>query len=315
MAAVQPLRCIAVVASTGTLCNKGGMLVGTTCLCARHRNANAYKTTVVLTPEQFHAHVLAVNATIMRGWTPERRAQLQRNRQEQRRLEDERRQLIMREEMARDRAAAGLPPRVPGIPPPPPAPAPAAGLRGFSLDNQNVHRTESVKMTTEAVTRVLKILVPKEYAWNTKRVSKTPGEIIADCELDPHTCVQFMNRYLQNEEIYGLGAGIYGKVIDGIWQYIKGSDDKADLCKILRSELKDSIGMCLAGNLTRICNVVAGYLDGIGSYESQAERLGRLMPKLMEIEDDEARLEAAKKVLTEVGLPKTDWDAWLEAVA
>ena len=300
MAAVQPLRCIAVVASTGTVCNKGGMLVGTTCLCTRHRNAKAYETKVVLTAEQFHAHVLAVNATIMRGWTPERRAQLQRNRQEH--------QLQRRQAIAQALAAAG-------IPPPPPAPAPAAGLRGFSLDNQNVHRTESVKMTTEAVTRVLKIPVPKEYAWNTKLVSKTPGEIIAECELGPHTVVQFMNRYLQNEEIYGLGAGIYGKVMDGIWQYIKGSDDKADLCKILRSELKDSIGMCLAGNLTRICNVVAGYLDGIGSYESQAERLGRLMPKLMEIEDDEARLEAAKKVLTEVGLPKTDWDAWLEAVA
>jgi uncharacterized protein YchJ len=296
MAAVQPLNCIAVVASTGTVCNKGGVLVGTTCLCTRHRNAKAYETTVVLTAEQFHAHVLAVNATIMRRWTPQRRAQLEQNRQWQ------------RQAIAQAAAAARIPP------PAPPAPAPAEGLRGFSLDNQNVHRKESVKMTTEAVTRVLKILVPKEYAWNTKRVSKTPGEIIADCELDPHACVQFMNRYLQNEEIYGLGAGIYGKVIDGIWQYIKGSDDKADLCKILRSELKDSVRMCLAGNLTRICNVVAGYLDGIGSYESQAERLGRLMPKLMEIEDDEARFEAAKKVLAEVGLPKTDWDAWLEAV-
>ena len=104
-------------------------------------------------------------------------------------------------------------------------------------------------------------------------------------------------------------------MIDGVWQYIRVSENKADLCKILRSELKDSIGMCLAGNLTRICNVVAGYIEGIGSYESPGERLGRLMPKLMEIEDDEARLEAAKKVLIEVGLPKMDWDAWLEAVA
>lgn len=308
------------VASTGTVCNKGGQLIGITCLCTRHRHTKAYETTAVLTDQQFHAHVLAVNATIMRRWTPERVRQLQRDRLEQRRLEDERREFAMHEQRALDRAAAGLPPHVP---PPahrvplaqPPPRAPAEGLRGFSLDNQNVHRKESVKMTTEAVKCVLKIPVPKDYAWSTKKVSKTPGEIITECELDPHTCVQFMNRYLQNEDIYGLGAGIYGKVIDGVWQYIRVSENKADLCKILRSELKDSIGMCLAGNLTRICNVVAGYIDGIGSYESPSERLGRLMPKLMEIEDDEARLEAAKKVLTEVGLPKMDWDAWLEAVA
>ena len=314
-----PLRCIAVVASTGTVCNKGGMLVGTTCLCTRHRNAKAYETTVFLTPEQFHAHVLAVNATIMRRWTPERVAQLQRYRQEQQRLEDERRQLIMREEMARDRAAAGLPPRVPGIPQPPvvprPEPPPVEGLGQFAQDRQNVHRTETVKMTTDTIKRVLKIAVPVDYRWCPRHVSKTVGEIITECFLDPHTCVQFMNRYLAHEDIYNLGIGIYGRVLDGVWQFIKNSEHKADLCKILKSELKDNLGMCLQGNLTRICNVLAGYLDGVGSHETPVERLGRELPKLFVIEDEEKRLDAAKKVLAEVGLPEEEWTPWLEAVA
>ena len=103
--------------------------------------------------------------------------------------------------------------------------------------------------------------------------------------------------------------------MDGVWQYIKNSEHKADLCKILKAELKDNIGMCLQGNLTRICNVLAGYLEGIGSHETPADRLGRELPKLMEIEDDAKRVEAAKKVLMDVGLPETEWGAWLEAVA
>jgi hypothetical protein len=124
-----------------------------------------------------------------------------------------------------------------------------------------------------------------------------------------------MNRYLAHEDIYNLGIGIYGRVMDGVWQFIKNSEHKADLCKILKSELKDNLGMCLQGNLTRICNVLAGYLDGVGSHETPVERLGRELPKLFVIEDDEKRVEAAKKVLAEVGLPEEEWTPWLEAVA
>ena len=170
-------------------------------------------------------------------------------------------------------------------------------------------------MTTDIVNRVLKIAVPEDYRWSPRHVSKTVGEIITDCRLDPHTCVQFMNRYLAHDDIYNLGHGIYGRVMDGVWHYIKNSEHKADLCKILKSELKDNIGMCLQGNLTRICNVLAGYLEGMGPQETPVERLGRELPKLMEIEDEQKRLEEAKKVLAEVGLPEAEWRPWLDAVA
>ena len=308
-----PLRCIAVVASTGTVCNKGGMLVGTTCLCMRHRNAKAYETTVFLTPEQFHAHVLAVNATIMRRWTPERVGERAFRNAENRRMMAENAAWMAR----RAAAAAGAAVRIVPEPPiqPRPEPPPVEGLGQFAQDRQNIHRTETVKMTTDTIKRVLKIAVPVDYRWCPRHVSKTVGEIIMECNLDPHTCVQFMNRYLAHEDIYNLGIGIYGRVLDGVWQFIKNSEHKADLCKILKSELKDNLGMCLQGNLTRICNVLAGYLDGVGSHETPVERLGRELPKLFVIEDEEKRLEAAKKVLAEVGLPEEEWTPWLEAVA
>lgn len=212
-------------------------------------------------------------------------------------------------------ALAAGDPVPPAAPAAPRAPIFVQPLAQFAADNQNVHRADSVKMVTETVERVLKIAVPKDYKWSTKHVSKTVGEIITECHLQPNTCVQFMNRYLAHENIYNLGMGIYGRVMDGVWQFIKNSEHKEDLCKILKSELKDNIGMCLQGNLTRICNVLAGYLEGIGSQETPVERLGREMPKLMEIEDDEKRVEAAKKVLSDVGLPEAEWGAWLEAVA
>jgi len=112
-----------------------------------------------------------------------------------------------------------------------------------------------------------------------------------------------------------MGEGIYGRVLDCVWQYIKGSEHKTDLYRILKSEMEDNIGMCAQGNLSRLTNIVAGYMDGVGPQESLSEILGRLLPPLTEIEDDEERLDKAKKIMDEYAVPDTERDSWLEALA
>jgi hypothetical protein len=188
-------------------------------------------------------------------------------------------------------------------------------LAAFAADNQNVHTAQSVQMTKAVVDRVLKIAVDKEYRWNRKSVSRTPAEIIWGCSLPPPVAMQMMQKYCSADNVYEMGAGIYGKVLDGVYAYIKNSPDKKDLFKILRAELTDNFGMCAQGNLTRLCNVLAGYLEGVGSQESPADRLGRELPKLLEIEDETQRMEVARGVLRDTGLPETEWAPWLEALA
>jgi len=206
--------------------------------------------------------------------------------------------------------AAPAPPRAARLPV-----APVGELAAFSADKQNVHTWASVKLTNEVVARVLKIAVDKEYQWNRKTVSRTPAEIIWACRLSPQVAMQMMQKYCAADNVYEMGAGIYGKVLDGVYAYIKNSPDKKDLFKILRAELTDNLGMCAQGNLTRLCNVLAGYLEGIGSQESPADRLGRELPKLLEIEDETQRMEVARGVLRDTGLPETEWAPWLEALA
>lgn len=205
--------------------------------------------------------------------------------------------------------------RVPAAPAvPAAAPQPRGELEAFARDRQNVHTTQSVQMTKDIVARVLKIAVPEEYKWNPRTVSKTPGEIIVECRLRPNSVAQFISRYIASENIYEMGVGIFGKVLDSVWQYVRNSEHKEDLCKILAQELRDNEGMCLQGNLTRLCNVLAGYLEGVGPQESPAERLGRELPKLMEIEDSGVRMDTARGVLRDVGMPEAEWGAWLEAL-
>lgn len=185
-------------------------------------------------------------------------------------------------------------------------------LEEFARDNQNVHTTVAVTQTKEMVERILSIPVPAEYRWNMTECSKTPGEIISNCKLTPKGAWQMQAKYCQDEEIYELGKGIYGKVLDGVWQYIKNSNDKEDLYKVLKQEMEDNVGMCAQGNLTRLCNILSGYMEGIGVQESPAEILGRKLPLLMEIDDRVERLKQAFNLLTELKIPDNQWLTWVE---
>lgn len=191
-------------------------------------------------------------------------------------------------------------------------PPPVRDLGAFAADPQNVHTTEAVKHTKEIVERVRRIPVPEGYQWNTAFVSKTIGEIISDCQLSSRAAAQMFNQYVSSVAVYDIEIGIYGKVLDSVWQYVKASPDKADLCMILKQEMTDNVGMCAQGNLSRICNILAGYMDGVGSQESVSERLGRLLPPLMEIEDIITRLTDAFKILKENGVPVAEWDSWVD---
>jgi hypothetical protein len=183
-------------------------------------------------------------------------------------------------------------------------------LGQFAHDNQNVHTQVAVQQTKDMVEKILSIPVLPDYRWNLVECSKTPGDIVMCCKLTPKSGWQMMAKYCQDESIYELGPGIYGKVLDGVWQFILKSSDKEDLCRILKQEMEDNIGMCAQGNLTRLCNILAGYMDGIGAQESPAEILGRKLPLLMEVEDGVTRLQMAFELFVELAIPEDQWLSW-----
>jgi hypothetical protein len=185
-------------------------------------------------------------------------------------------------------------------------------LARIANDNQNVHTSIVVEQTKKNVTEILKIPVPEIYKWQTKRLSMTYKTIIMFCHLTPKSAWQFSSMYCSDATIYDLEPGIFGKVVDGVWQFIRSSPDKVDLKKILAAELRDNIGMCAQGNLSRICNVLQGYMEGIGQKESISEILGREFPKLMEIESELERLNKGKLILFNNNVPEDQWETWLE---
>ena len=78
--------------------------------------------------------------------------------------------------------------------------------------------------------------------------------------------------------------------------------------------MEDNIGMCAQGNLSRLCNILAGHMEGIIAQESPVSIVGRKLPKLMEIEDINERIKQAYTHLIESGMPEADWDTWLKVL-
>jgi len=192
------------------------------------------------------------------------------------------------------------------------APIPNQTLKAFANDKQNVHTRSAVDQTKQNVEIIRQIFVPENYRWNLTTTSQTFRDIVYECDLSPKGNWQFAAAYCSDATIYEMEHGIYGIVTDGVWQFIRDSPDKACLLKILKTELEDNIGMCAQGNLSRMCNVLSGYLDGIGNKESMAEILGREFPKLMEIENSVEREARGAAILRENAVPEGEWNDWLE---
>ena len=189
---------------------------------------------------------------------------------------------------------------------------PNENMGAFARDRQNVHTSAAVKQVKHNINVIRQIFVPPEYRWDPKKISKTFKEIVYECDLTPKGNWQFASYYCNNAQIYELEEGIFGIMTDGVWQYIRDSEDKDCLVKILKTELEDNIGMCAQGNLSRICNVLSGYLQGIGQSESISTILGREFPKLMDIEREADRFREAQRILRENNVPEAEWDVWLE---
>lgn len=186
-------------------------------------------------------------------------------------------------------------------------------LERISHDNQNVHTTQVVEHVKSNIKYLFdNIKVPLEHQWNVIFASHTYLEIVFELKLSMKVARHFSQMYLCDDSIYDYEKGIYGKVVDRVWQFICKSPHKSDLMKILKSELNDNVGMCPQGNLSRIVNVLMGYLDGLKQEETSSEILGREFPKLMNIEDIDDRIARGRQLLATNNVPESNWNEWLE---
>ena len=192
-------------------------------------------------------------------------------------------------------------------------------LAEIANDNQSVHTSEVVKKFKEMVERIRKIEVPEEYRWNMTKVSKTMADIIAECELTPQAAWQFSSKYCAADTIYEMEEGIFGKLMDSVWQHVKNSDEPSELKKIVKEELEMNIGMCAQGNITRVANILVGILEGLDPQEeSRLHKIGKAIADVrrtltMAMTRSQIVI-ATMKVLVPFHMTADEMKPWVDAV-
>ena len=185
----------------------------------------------------------------------------------------------------------------------PPVPVVRA-VATFIQDTQNVHRTETVKYVTETYEKLTKIQIPSEQ--------NTLAEIILHCKLGPRAIVMLATHYCDPVSIYEI-KNAYPKALDGVWAYVRSHPEKTELYQRVKDELTDNVGMCAQGNLSRLCNILSGYLDGIQPPISQGELIQQKISAIA-LDKQGNKIGRARDALRQLKVPETEWEPWIDAL-
>jgi len=200
------------------------------------------------------------------------------------------------------------------VPAPPPA-VPHGAV--FAADPQNVHRREVSAQTNKATEFLLKINVPIETAAHLWRDVAVAFAALSDGDY----AVENFNDVMRDVEkgwkmktCREEGDHLYMLLMDGLVTYIKTSEHKEDLWKRLWQECSDAVGMCCEGHISRLCNVLVGYVEGLDPPVALGELIQQKMAAIAGQEIPEAdKRRMANQFFEEHAVPEAERAAWLDA--
>lgn len=190
---------------------------------------------------------------------------------------------------------------------------PRQPLKTFAKDKQNVHTSVIVTQQNQTIAFLKKVDIPKGQqtmdeiitAW-VPRWSPATQLVLAD-----------MKTWAKKSWIVEEGDYLYRNLLKHLWAKIKTFEGPVfdDLVTRLFEECDESVGMCAMGHISRLCNVLAGYVEGIQSPMDSKETFQNEFALLAAKEmDADAKLAAAHDLLKLSGIPTEEWSAWTDAL-
>jgi len=199
---------------------------------------------------------------------------------------------------------------------------PAGTLAAFVADTQNVHTGVVSTQTHEGVTKLLAVPVPSGQAERTKAFVV---RLLKDCMVAKIATQQVATRvHADFEHWYAVSTcraqsdWLYKRVFDGLILTIAANPNggvKIELFKRLFEEMKDSVGMCCDGHITRLVNVLAGFDDAFAPEVTVAEKVQNLFAELSAKECSILeKVAEGLRGLRGLKVPEDEWEAWIDAL-
>lgn len=183
----------------------------------------------------------------------------------------------------------------------------------FAQDPQNVHRKEVSEQTNKATEFLLKIK-PAEtqetereltLAWMSKPLRRMYDFLMVMTDV---------HGWFHTVTCRSAGDRLYFRLLRNLVHYIKHSEHKDELWERLWEECSDAVGMCCEGHISRLCNVLTGFVEGLGPQVSLGELMQQKMAAIAGQDIPEAdKKRMANEFFDQHGVPDVDRVAWLDA--
>lgn len=72
-----------------------------------------------------------------------------------------------------------------------------------------------------------------------------------------------LDEFISKHNTHSVLNVSYNEVLERVWLFIQNSEHKKELIKILKEQIKESIGLCFTGKISRLISVLDGYCDEI----------------------------------------------------
>lgn len=143
-------------------------------------------------------------------------------------------------------------------------------------------------MATDHVTRVARLVEPW---WATRCAGRHP-----------------VRAWCRDDLVHGEHGVTFDELLRMVWTVVR------DLQRVLRDELRASVGHCFTGRCSRVVNALTGFVEGVGVGVSEKEQMQSRIAALAAKGGDGLR-DAAAAVLDEFGVTDpAERGAWLDAL-
>jgi hypothetical protein len=175
-------------------------------------------------------------------------------------------------------------------------------LGAISSDPENVHDSKVNKNIKKLATEILKFPPSDDLD-----VMKT---IFNEVVMSDEVRAQLTYMYYNKDSFLDYGESSYRKFMDCIISYAlsQSEEKKKEIFEIMVGEINDSIGLCFQGNISRLINVLSGFIKIEIEYEPTVQET---FAEISRIEDKNIKFERAIKALDDFNIPHSEWNIWL----
>jgi hypothetical protein len=113
---------------------------------------------------------------------------------------------------------------------------------------------------------------------------------------------------------------LYRRLLRRLWFKIKTTENeetRTELTKRLQQECGEAFGLCCAGHINRLCNVMVGFDERFVQEVKKGDTtvLQNRFAQIAQIEDDVEKYIQATRVIAEQGLTAEEAAPWLDSLA